>query len=105
MDASRRTSVRKAGDVRWHIQKASVSELDDYALLPIAFRVESRLEVEPIEAGLGGLVLRERTVDAPYIKDYDARPGDRPTDWPARWDLSNWGILFAVLDGERVGGV
>ena len=40
----------------------------------------------------------------PYIKDYDAIPGEGPRHWQAHWDLSNWGILNAFQGPERVGG-
>ena len=33
----------------------SISVLPEYALVPIAFQVESRFRIEPIEGGLGGL--------------------------------------------------
>jgi GNAT superfamily N-acetyltransferase len=35
---------------------------------------------------------------------YDAIAGNRPTDWPSRFDLSRWGFFKASLDGVRVGG-
>ena len=38
------------------------------------------------------------------MKDYDAIPGNHPTDWARKFDLSNWGVLSARLDGEHVGG-
>ncbi|MBV9108261.1 MAG: GNAT family N-acetyltransferase [Gemmatimonadetes bacterium] len=43
-------------------------------------------------------------VDAPCVKDYDAIPGNRPTDWPARFDMSRWGIVSAWVEGARIGG-
>jgi GNAT superfamily N-acetyltransferase len=39
-----------------------------------------------------------------YTKDYDATGGDGPTQWPQRFDVSNWGLLAAYTGGERVGG-
>ena len=45
--------------------------------------------------------LVEMLVEIPYTKDYDAE--EPPSRWSEIWDLSNWGLLFA-LDGEqRVG--
>src|SRR5438105_15682629 len=78
--------------------------LADYAKISIAFRVESRLRVELIDNGLGGIRLIEEKVDAPYTKDYDAIRGEGPTRWAKRWDLSNWGILSAFDGAQRVGG-
>ena len=81
----------------------SEEALPEYARIPIAFTVRSRYRVEPISGGLGGLSLVEEAV-VPYIKDYDAIPGEGPRHWKAHWDLSNWGILSAFDGSERVGG-
>jgi GNAT superfamily N-acetyltransferase len=82
----------------------SVSYLTEYCRLPISFRVDRVLEVTPIDGGLGGLTLRERMVDPPYIKDYDAIKGNAPACWAARWDLSNWALISGLVRGCRVAG-
>ncbi len=81
----------------------SAEALPEYARIPIAFTVRSRYRVEPISGGLGGLTLVEEAV-VPYLKDYDAIPGEGPRHWQALWDLSNWGIMSAFDGPERVGG-
>ena len=86
------------------IVEETPSALPDYAKISIAFRVESRLRVELIDNGLGGIRLIEEKVDAPYTKDYDAVRGEVPTRWAKRWDLSNWGILSGFDDARRIGG-
>ena len=58
----------------WQIRLEPITALADVARVPISFLVESLLEVELIDGGLGGMVLRERQVDPPYLKDYDAYP-------------------------------
>lgn len=80
-----------------------VSVLPEYSRVPIAFWVESRFRVEPIEGGLGGLALVEEPV-VPYVKDYDALAGEGPSRWLGRWDLSNWGILCAFDGGRQMVG-
>lgn len=85
------------------VREESIAMLPDYGRVPIAFRVESRLRVEPVGSGLGGLRLVEEAV-APYGKDYDALPGEGPASWPQRWDIAHWGILSAFDAGRRVGG-
>lgn len=77
---------------------------EQYASIPIAFTVTSRLVVTAIENGLGGLRLTEEPVIPPYVKDYDAIEGEGPTHWPRTFDLSPWGILAAFEDSRRVGG-
>lgn len=82
----------------------SVAVLPEYGRVPIAFRVESRLRVETIRSGLGGLLLVEEPVAAPYVKDYDAIKGEGPSRWSKRWDISLWGVISAFEGGERIGG-
>lgn len=61
-------------------------------------------EVELLEAGLGGVLLVERPVDAPWLKDYDATDGGPTRWWTSRFDVSHWGLLGAYEDGRRIGG-
>jgi ribosomal protein S18 acetylase RimI-like enzyme len=86
------------------IREEGPGALAAYATVPIAFEVREVLAVEPADDGLGGLLLSAKTLDAPYVKDYDAVPGNRPTEWPARFDLRRWGILSAWAEGARIGG-
>jgi GNAT superfamily N-acetyltransferase len=73
--------------------------LDEYAQIPSRFEVRSILQVELLDGGLGGMRLHEMPAASPYIKDYDSYD-EVPTDWPAKYDLANWGF-FLVLDGDR----
>lgn len=85
------------------IEELPMSQLGQYAAIDIAFEVERILEVTPVDAGLGGLVLAERQLERPYTKDYDAVAGQSPYEWAKRFDLSSWGLLIARADG-CVGG-
>jgi GNAT superfamily N-acetyltransferase len=49
-------------------------------------------------------LLTERRLDAPYVKDYDAIPGEHPAGWAERFDVSRWGVTAAWVAGRRVGG-
>ena len=84
------------------ILEGSTADLEAYERVPIAYLVTSRLRVEPIDGGLGGLALIEERVEEPYVRDFDAQ--EKPTDWPQRWDISHWGVLGAFRGGTRVGG-
>jgi len=86
------------------IREEPPTALADYARVPIAFEVHERLAVSVPESGLGGIRLIAERVVPPYVKDYDADPGNHPAGWPIRFALSRWGILSAWADGERVGG-
>jgi GNAT superfamily N-acetyltransferase len=78
--------------------------LNEYATIPIAFRVDTVLDVADSGAGTGKFVLTERSLDAPYVKDYDILSGEHPTNWAKRFNMSNWGLLAARAAGRRVGG-
>jgi ribosomal protein S18 acetylase RimI-like enzyme len=85
------------------ILTAPVSSLIEYARIPIAFTVDRVLEVASLEIG-PGFVLKEKPIDRPFVKNYDAIPGNAPTDWPARWDLSNWRMITALSGAHLLGG-
>jgi len=76
--------------------------LGEYAGIPIKLEVKQRLEVELVEGGLGGMRLHQVEVEKPYVKDYDSYE-DVPTDWPKKFDISNWGFFLAMV-GERLAG-
>ncbi len=86
------------------ILEGPVVDLSRYGRLPISFTVDRILEVTPIDNGLGGLVLSEAAVDAPFVKDYDAIEGNAPRFWPDRFDLMNWGMITALIQDELIGG-
>jgi GNAT superfamily N-acetyltransferase len=78
--------------------------LREYASIPIAFEVRSVLDVAEQDEGSAGFLLTERRLDAPYVKDYDAIPGEHPAGWAERFDVSRWGVIAAWVAGRRVGG-
>ena len=86
------------------IEEQSPDALADYSRVTSNFKVRCIYHVQLIDNGLGGIVLQEREVEAPYVKDYDAVKGEGPTRWAKRWDISNWGVLSAFIDDVRVGG-
>ena len=91
------------GFVNVRITEQTPEALSEYGGISIAFEVRSRLRVEPVRNGLGGLSLLEEEVD-PYVKDYDAIHGEGPNHWSRRFDVSHWGVFSAVEDERRVGG-
>ncbi|MEX0875515.1 MAG: GNAT family N-acetyltransferase [Actinomycetota bacterium] len=86
------------------IREEPLSELPNHSRVPIAFQVGRVFDVEIRRNGLGGFVLSERELAHPYAKDNDAIHGEGPTDWPKRFDISNWGLIAAYRDARRVGG-
>ena len=85
------------------IAEVGIAGLSEYAKVPIRFEVRSIFEVELVEDGLGGILLHEKGVAEPSVKDYDALPGGRPEDWPEEFDLSNWALFLATERGRPVG--
>jgi len=75
--------------------------LSEYEKISIAFEVRSVLRAELIDRGLGGIKFFEEAV-APYVKDYDVY--EKPSDWPNRFETTNWGFLCAYIGQFRVGG-
>lgn len=72
--------------------------------IPISFVVKSVFDVSALGDGPDGLALTERRLDVPYIKDYDTIVGESPVEWAKRFDISNWGLIWAISKGMRVGG-
>ncbi|HET6567083.1 MAG TPA: GNAT family N-acetyltransferase [Rhodothermales bacterium] len=90
--------------MRIEIGAASTAALAAYAQVPIAFEVGAVLDVSVQDRGLGGMVLSERSLDVPYIKDYDAIDGAGPALWADRFDMSNWALFAAHSGARHVGG-
>lgn len=74
----------------------------ELARIPIAFEVDRVFDVQDLE-GVGRYALSERALDQPFLKDYDAVPGNSPLDWTKAFDLTNWGMIGAYAGDERVG--
>lgn len=81
-----------------------ISALAAYGTIPIRFEVRTVYDVHVKDRGLGGFELVERALETPWIKDYDAIKSEGPTRWAKKWNISNWGILSAFVDGRRAGG-
>jgi GNAT superfamily N-acetyltransferase len=91
-----------AAFVKINVRENPAIPLGDYEAIPISFRVERVLRLEPPPENFVGLVFSEQPLDTPYVKDYD-QPDNRPTVWPESWDISKWGILTADVGGAFVG--
>jgi GNAT superfamily N-acetyltransferase len=78
--------------------------LAEHGRISSAFAVEQVFDVALAAGGLGGMVLTEISLAAPYVKDYDAIEGEGPARWAERFDVSNWGMIGAFQDGARIGG-
>jgi GNAT superfamily N-acetyltransferase len=86
------------------IREEPVTILAEYAEIPIAFTVDHIVDVTADGNNPGRFILSECRLETSYIKDYDAIDGEGPTLWPRLFDLSNWGILVARVEGQIAGG-
>ena len=86
------------------IREEPIARLDEHARISIAFTVDRVFDVTPRGPDSGGFDLREQQLAAPYVKDYDAIAGNHPARWAREFDMSNWGLLTAYVDGRRAGG-
>ncbi|MFZ0060661.1 MAG: GNAT family N-acetyltransferase [Pyrinomonadaceae bacterium] len=86
------------------VTEHDLTDLTEYATITIAFEVRSLLDVTEDFETPGTFILSERHLSVPYVKDYDAIAGERPTDWARRFDLSNWRLFRALLNDVYVGG-
>lgn len=74
--------------------------LVEYESVDCAFTVSGRLNLDELRAG--NFVAE---AIAPYRKNYDDVPTERPTQVALRCDPRTWHILAAFSEGRRVGGV
>lgn len=84
------------------IEEIFPNRLTEYNRIPQSVEVKSKFQVELINQGLGGMLLREVPVDIPYLKDYDAS-GELPSDMAKKFDVRNWGFFLAMAGVSPVG--
>ena len=83
------------------IKEAPIASVAELVLVPIAFTVDRVCEVFD---GLDGYLGSERSIESPYIKNYDDIPEERPDQWAHHFDISTWGYIRAQSDAQLVGG-
>ncbi|MBE7465186.1 MAG: GNAT family N-acetyltransferase [Planctomycetes bacterium] len=79
------------------------SDLTAYATVPIAFEVCEVLDARALEALSCGMPFESTPLNRTWIKDYDTCPGHHPTEWPDKFDLTEWIFLGAFRDAVRMG--
>jgi hypothetical protein len=75
--------------MRVEVNEEPITALEEYAGISIAFEVVMVFDVAQTDGRPGAFVLTERSLDAPYVKDYDAIEGGHPSNWAKRLDVSN----------------
>jgi len=88
-------------DIELH--EEPLSALAAHGEIPCTFRVERVIDLAALDRSPGAPLV-DRQHPAAFIKDYDAIPGNRPTDWPARFAAIDWTLIAAYRSGDRIGG-
>ena len=83
---------------------ATITALEDYARIEMAFEVTHVFDVAAAGDDGGAFTLVERELDAPWVKSYDVLPGEGPTNWAKSFDVSNLWLFAAHIQDRRVGG-
>jgi GNAT superfamily N-acetyltransferase len=91
-------------EIAIEVGRHMADDLLEYARIPIAYEVRHIFDVVATSGGLGGLMMMERRLEDPYLKDYDAIPGEGPLTWATRFKLANWRLFTARVGDRRVGG-
>ena len=86
------------------IKEQDLTNVSNYARIPIAFKVSSVLDVTESRESPGKFILNERPISDPFVKDYDAIEGERPVDWARRFDVASWRMFTAHIDDRQIGG-
>jgi GNAT superfamily N-acetyltransferase len=86
------------------LSEEPIGTLAALAQVPSAFTVDRVLDVTASESEPGKPVLRERRLSAPYLKDYDALPGEGPRSWARRFDVASWKLIVARVGDRWLGG-
>jgi GNAT superfamily N-acetyltransferase len=96
---------QRPSEMTIEIIQEELDHLPAHGRISIAFEVRSILELTVANAGLGGFVFRERKLAASYMKDYDSGGESRPDNWSRCFDITNWVLHSAWIEGRRVGGL
>src|SRR3546814_18978542 len=87
------------------VRPEAIATLDRHGETSIEFEVSTVFDIKLVDGGLGGLLLTERTLDEPWVKDHDAADGG-PSGWASRSDARHWGTFGddrkSVGVGKRV---
>lgn len=81
---------------------SSPDSLVGYGTVPIAFWVRSIIVVPADGIVTPDMPLVEAPIE-PYLKDYDAIPGEGPARWREALDMSRWVVIRAYMERSYVG--
>ena len=83
------------------VTRAPLSFLKEYHKVSIRFSSDT-IYPEELFIGKAEDIRLVETPVPPFIKDYDEH--ESPYQWVEKWDISNWRILKAEMDGKYIAG-
>lgn len=86
----------------FEIREERPPNLSAHGTIPCAFRVAQIVDLAALDRLSDALPALD--YPAPFTKDYDAIPGNRPVDWSERLNAVDWTLFAAWREGERIGG-
>jgi len=89
-------------NLNYFIKEEPIEKLENYGQISIEFEVKSIFEI--VGDNPETATFKEKHLDTPWVKDYDAIKGEGPTRWGEWWDISNWGLLQAYQNQNKIGG-
>ncbi|HEY40498.1 MAG TPA: GNAT family N-acetyltransferase [Dehalococcoidia bacterium] len=86
------------------VRPVSEALLKKYSTIPLSVEVNSVLDIELLQDGLGGVVFHERELDSPLMKYIEDEP-DEIITWPESFDTGRWAVITAEEGGKLTGGL
>ena len=86
------------------VQSVNEELLKQFSGIDPSAEVNSVLDIELVQNGLGGIRLREKELDRPLLKYAEETP-EEVMGWPAEFDTSGWALVMAYVEKNPVGGL
>lgn len=83
-------------------KKIDYNYFKEYDTIPMQVNVNSHYELERINNGLGGILLKEVPVK-PYTRDFSEYA--KATKFSEKFDITNWAFFMAFDDEKPIGAV
>jgi GNAT superfamily N-acetyltransferase len=86
----------------FEIRRDDDRQFAEYGSVSSAFVVRERVDLGRLASS--SPAIPTCSISSPWVKDYDAIPGNAPASWPAQFDVREWAMLAAYVGPRRVGG-
>jgi ribosomal protein S18 acetylase RimI-like enzyme len=83
-------------------KKIDCNYFEEYDTIPMQVHVKSHYELERLNNGLGGIILKEVPVKT-YVRDFSDHA--KATKFSEKFDITNWGFFMAFDNKKPIGAV